>query len=166
MLREWGYTRAKNGATNVAPIQKDKPLSSSKRTHHFQTHERIWIRPWVPTGPKTKNDCAREGQQQFTELGQVVSQSRKTAEYGSRARQSNQGWLCWREPAAIYLTDRLGRRHSVGGRSRRLSVVTCIVRHLYQATNSEDIGDWEGFMRAVVVAVYRECKLRDCYSYL
>jgi hypothetical protein len=30
------------GATNVAPTQKDEPLLSSKRRHHFETHKRSW----------------------------------------------------------------------------------------------------------------------------
>jgi hypothetical protein len=30
------------GATDVAPTQKDKPLLSSKRRPHFQTHKLSW----------------------------------------------------------------------------------------------------------------------------
>jgi hypothetical protein len=45
-----------------------RPLLFSKRRPHFKTHKnlerKIWS--WVPTGPKTKKDCTREGQQQFT----------------------------------------------------------------------------------------------------
>jgi hypothetical protein len=52
------YRSHKYGATNVAPTQKDKPLLSSKRRPHFQTHKGPWnehklghVSRW---GPKRK----------------------------------------------------------------------------------------------------------------
>jgi hypothetical protein len=60
------------GAINVAPTRKDKPLLSSKRRPHFQTHKRPWnerkFGHGVPTGRETKNDCAGENQQQIIGL--------------------------------------------------------------------------------------------------
>jgi hypothetical protein len=59
-------------ATNMAPTQKDKSLLSSNGRPQFQEHKRSWnehkLGQVVPTGPETKNDCAGEGQQQFTGL--------------------------------------------------------------------------------------------------
>jgi hypothetical protein len=41
-----------------------------KRMPYLQTHKLSWneqtFGKWVPTRPETKNDCAVEGQQQFT----------------------------------------------------------------------------------------------------
>jgi hypothetical protein len=51
--------------------ERQNPRLSSKRRPHFKIYKRSSKdikRSWFPTEPEGKNDCAGEGQQQFTEL--------------------------------------------------------------------------------------------------
>jgi hypothetical protein len=71
-MTEW----ASDSQLSHCPVEGERPaavrpLLSSKRRPHFKTSknvERRQIWSWVPTGSKTKNNCASDGQQQFTRL--------------------------------------------------------------------------------------------------
>jgi hypothetical protein len=73
---ECGCTRAELWCTKCgAYAERPIPLLV-KRRPHFQTHKRFWNEHEFghepPTGPETKNNCAGEGQLQFTALNVFI----------------------------------------------------------------------------------------------
>jgi hypothetical protein len=80
----------------MAPTQKGKP--PPRRRDPNLVSERTQIRPCVPTGPETKNDCAGECQQQFTGLDwtavESVSSSTVNSHYLVTTSEQTEDFMC------------------------------------------------------------------------
>jgi hypothetical protein len=66
-LREWRYTRAKFRCKKCGAYSLVEEETSLQNTQTIS--EQTKFRHGVPTGTETKNECAGEGQQQFTRRG-------------------------------------------------------------------------------------------------